>query len=242
MTFAFVRTRCHSHWLWQGQMSQPYFMILRRRPQGLVLDNIHYSLWLWGLRGLSICRCTAHPHLVWRSCPCNRCLLTSSFFFSTLRNHHCEQATAMMALCVLTCFSISSMHYVVVTSSSSGLFSKGTVAIRYDSHNTKSKWTGNFVWGLGVYRSPSQGLQRRKDIERWQWFFIQRGGRGCSLQKSGRGPGERLQPLSHPCSCPAQCRLQCTIVLTLLWSCSVHCQSKWYPVHSTHSRFLLRSA
>ena len=34
MTFAFVRTRCHSHWLWQGQMSQPYFMILRRRSQG----------------------------------------------------------------------------------------------------------------------------------------------------------------------------------------------------------------
>ena len=84
-------------------------------------------------------RCTAHPHLVWRSCPCNRCLLTSSFFFSTLRNHHCEQATAMMALCVLTCFSISSVHCVFVTSSSSGLFSKSTVAIISDSHDTKSK-------------------------------------------------------------------------------------------------------
>ena len=53
----------------------------------------------------------------------------SPFFFSTLRNHHCEQATAMMALCALTCFSISSVHCVFVTSSSSGLFSKSTVAI-----------------------------------------------------------------------------------------------------------------
>ena len=62
-----------------------------------------------------------------------------SFFFTTLRNHHCEQATDMMALCVLTCFSISSVHCVFVTSSSSGLFSKSTVAFRSDSHNTKSK-------------------------------------------------------------------------------------------------------
>ena len=125
------------------------------------------------MRAIGICRCTAHPHLVWRSCPCNRC--HHSFF--TVRNHHCEQATAMMAFCVLTCFSISSVHCVFVTPSSSSLFSKGTVAIRSESHNTKSKWTGIFVWGSGFYWSPSQGLQRRKDIERWQWSLYREGER-----------------------------------------------------------------
>ena len=48
MTFAFVRTRCHSHWLWQGQMSQPYFIILRRRPQGARFGQ--YSLLIVALR------------------------------------------------------------------------------------------------------------------------------------------------------------------------------------------------
>ena len=174
MTFAFVRTRCHSHWLWQRQMSQPYFMILRRRSQGARFGQ-YSSLPIVVVRAPRPKYMQMHR----ASSPCLAILPLQplSSFFSTLRNHHCEQATAMMALCALTCFSISSVHCVFVTSSSSGLFSKSTVAIRYDSHNTKSKWTGNFVWGLGFYRSPGQGLQRKKDIERWQWSLYREGER-----------------------------------------------------------------
>ena len=206
MTFAFVRTWSHSHWLWQGQMSQPYFMILWRGSQGARFGQ--YSLLIVVVRAPRLKYTQMHR----ASSPCLAILPLqplSPFFFSTLRNHHCEQATDMMAFCVLTCFSISSVHCVFVTSSSSGLFSKSTFAIRSDSHNTKSKWTGKFVWGLGFYRSPSQGLQRRKDTGR--------GTQGAPCRNQGDA-GERLQSLSHPGSCPAlhNCPnpaliLQCTL-------------------------------
>ena len=215
MTFAFVRTRCHSHWLWQGQMSQPYFMILRRRSQGA-------RFWQYSSLLIVVVRAPRLKYMQMHraSSPCLAILPLqplSPFFFSTLRNHHCEQATAMMALCALTCFSISSVHCVFVTSSSSGLFSKSTVAIWSDSHNTKSK----FVWGLGFYWSPGQGLQRRKDIEIWQWSSYREGGEGAPCRNQGEdlGSGFSLCPSTAPA-------LHCTIVLTLLWSCSAHCPNR----------------